>query len=575
MNNLKISTFFLLLSSSMFAQITDVEDNLNINNKRIIEPAYRISEQPANVDSIKKSKVVSYPLLNVSAEVPIVIQKITPSTIKMNDRLVQLYRGYAKLGVGGGIGGGIMPIGEVYYNQTRSRKWLWGGNLKHNSATGNIKKLAPSGFDKTTAGIYAGYNVRNWRLRGDLFYGSQGLQYYGFEAPKTKKDSIAQRYTNYGINARFLSEELDSLSLNFIIEAGYYHFGTRKPKDANLKPWRAEEDHVSINTQWWYKMDNNTFKADFSINHNQYGYGIRDSVLPSLDSGMFMKSTVVTLYPHIETQSRDFRLKASVGLSLNVDAGTFARAYIYPVAEVKYSLFNDILVPYVGLRGGLKQHTFKGIVDLNPFVLQGVQVRSESKTIELYGGLKGTISRRISFNLGGGFSINKNKPLFVTDTLITSRNNQFKVVYDSINIAAFDGSLSYQLNEKFKLDGIVQLFSYTARTNVQAWNLPSIRVITRGSYNVYNKFLLNVDATIEGGRKGLVYGPMAGAKKENNQYSLPLGTLVDINLGLEYRYSKRVSAFLQLNNLASQTYKRFYNYPVIGIQAFGGITFRF
>ena len=564
-----------MVNLNTFAQGNGEEINLTSNGKRILEPAYRISEQPTSPDSIKPAQVVSYPLLNVTKEIPIVIQKITPSTIKMNDKLSQLYRGYAKIGVGGGIGGGIMPIGELYYNQTRSRKWFWGANAKHNSATGNLKKFAPSSYDKTTASILGGYNVRDYRLRGDIFYGSQGLQYYGFETPKTKKDSIAQRYTNFGINGRFLSEELDSLNLNFIIEGGYSHFSTRKQTDPILKQWRAEEDHVALNTQWWYKMDNNTFRADFSINHNQYKYGIRDSILPSLDSGLLIKSTVITLHPHIVTQTRDFRLKAVLGLSLNVDAGTFARAYIYPVAEVKYSLFNDILVPYVGIRGGLKQHTFKGLVDMNPYLLPGSVVRSESKTAELYGGLKGTISRRISFNLSGSFSINKNKPLFVTDTLVTTRNNQFRVVYDTINIAAFDGSLSYQLNEKIKIDGIVQLYSYTARTNIYAWNLPSMRIITRGSYNLYNKFIVNLDATVEAGRKAQVYSDLSGSIKENGQFALPLGTFADINLGLEYRYSKRVSAFLQLNNLASQSYKRYLNYQVIGIQAFGGITFRF
>jgi outer membrane receptor protein involved in Fe transport len=44
---------------------------------------------------------------------------------------------------------------------------------------------------------------------------------------------------------------------------------------------------------------------------------------------------------------------------------------------------------------------------------------------------------------------------------------------------------------------------------------------------------------------------------------------------LEYRYNKRISAFLQVNNLASQRYYRWYNYPVQPIQVMGGITARF
>jgi hypothetical protein len=44
---------------------------------------------------------------------------------------------------------------------------------------------------------------------------------------------------------------------------------------------------------------------------------------------------------------------------------------------------------------------------------------------------------------------------------------------------------------------------------------------------------------------------------------------------VEYRYSKRISAFIQLNNIASQRYQRWYNYPVQPIQVMGGVTARF
>jgi hypothetical protein len=54
-----------------------------------------------------------------------------------------------------------------------------------------------------------------------------------------------------------------------------------------------------------------------------------------------------------------------------------------------------------------------------------------------------------------------------------------------------------------------------------------------------------------------------------------LGTIIDLNLGLEYRYNKRISAFVQLNNLASQRYMRWYNYPVQIFQVMGGVTARF
>ena len=62
---------------------------------------------------------------------------------------------------------------------------------------------------------------------------------------------------------------------------------------------------------------------------------------------------------------------------------------------------------------------------------------------------------------------------------------------------------------------------------------------------------------------------------ENDQYIKTLNFIVDANLGVEYRYNKRISAFVQMNNFAAQSYQRWYNAPVQQFQFLGGVTFRF
>jgi hypothetical protein len=47
-----------------------------------------------------------------------------------------------------------------------------------------------------------------------------------------------------------------------------------------------------------------------------------------------------------------------------------------------------------------------------------------------------------------------------------------------------------------------------------------------------------------------------------------------LNVSVEYRYNKRVSAFVEFNNIVSQRYKRWYNTPVHSFQFLGGVTFR-
>ena len=201
-------------------------------------------------------------------------------------------------------------------------------------------------------------------------------------------------------------------------------------------------------------------------------------------------------------------------------------------------------------------------------------MKNENKVADIYFGIKGTLSKRISFNASASFAYIKNKALFVTDTTY-SLGNKFNIIFDTLNVATIEGSMSYQLLEKLKIDAIGRYYSYSLNNNSYAWNLPQFQIFTRGSYNLYDKFLVNLDVNLEGGRKALVYKMEDDVVVENTQFAKSLGFITDVNLGMEYRYNSRISAFLQCNNLAAQRYKRWYNTPVQGFQVMGGVTFRF
>jgi len=50
---------------------------------------------------------------------------------------------------------------------------------------------------------------------------------------------------------------------------------------------------------------------------------------------------------------------------------------------------------------------------------------------------------------------------------------------------------------------------------------------------------------------------------------------VDVNFKTNYFLSKQVSLFLKLNNILSNKYQVYLNYPVRGFQAMGGLTWVF
>lgn len=546
--------------------------NLIVTGVRKVEKADRITIAPRVIDTTIEATTVDYPLLQMQFPTETQIGMINPAAINIKEILPELYNFYVKLGVGTEL----MPLGEFYFDSKRDRRFIYGAHVKHLSSFGNIKGFAPAQFDRTGVNLYGGINERRYSLRGDMHYRNQGLHYYAIPDDSTFiKDSISQRYSDFGMSGSFASHVKDSAKLNYKLGLEYNNFLSKKPFVEDRSDWRARENFIGVRTNWLYREGSETYSADFDVLYNGYNYGnIGDTNYSAVDSGLVSNNTIVSIHPKIITHLKDDRFRAKIGLNLVFNSLNGVRAHIYPDLEIKYSMFNDIFIPYAGLSGGMTQNTFKRITGENEFVIPNLDLRNENRAIDLYAGIKGSLSKRIGFNVSASFANVKDKALFVTDTLF-SPGNAFGVIYDTMNISSIEASISYQLSNKIKIDGIGRFNSYSPVNNSYAWNLPQLQFILRGSYNLFDKFLFNIDLDLEQGRRALVYEDGPGITLENGQYIKDLGFIADANLGVEYRYNNRISAFVQFNNFASQQYMRWYNAPVQQFQALGGVTFRF
>ncbi len=564
---------FILFAGLSFAQPPDVI--VEGKGKREIEPSFRILEAPRIIDTVKAVAVPLYPLLVFQQPTKIILDTINIATVETTEKIKQIYPFYSKVG----LGSKLMPLGELYFNSTRSRTYQYGAHIKHLSSFGSIKRgdtQFPIGqFDNTDIALFGKINQQFYTIGAKIHYLNNGFHYYGLpNSVITDSKTIAQRYQNSGADLEFIGNRGDTSILNYKITSGFNFLTTKKPLVDTLVDWRAREQQFYINTRGWYKYKSETFYANLGVRYNSYLYGIADtSIMPS-DSGLVSKNTIIDFNPGILTQLYKNRFKVEVGLLLSIDIHEKTKMYAYPQVEIKYSLFNDIFIPFAGIRGGLKQNSFRSFTSDNLYLISNISIQNEHNPYDIYGGFKGTLSNKLSFNINLSSARILNKAFFVSDILF-SQSNKFNVVYDTLNLTKIEGSASYQQNEKFKIDALARLFSYQTKNEAFAWNLPRFELLVRGSYNLYDKFLVNLSAKVETGRKAKVYSPGEDVEEKNGQYAKPLGAIVDINLGFEYRYNTRVSAFLQINNLASQQYYRWYNYPVQPIQIMAGVTARF
>lgn len=543
---------------------------VNAVSTREVEPAYRMLTYPSIIDTVIPRSTVQFPLLALKYQPEIKMDTITPAVIKLVDKLPQIYNSYVKVG----IGYELMPMGELYYNNTRSRKYNYGANIKHLSSFGNVKGYAPSRYDRTSIGAYGSLLEKKYRLDGDLSWSGKGLHWYGLENEDMDRDSIRQRFSTISSKVSYTSYIKDSNFVNYRVGLEYANHHDLKSKIDSLKDWNGRENYVGVKSSFWYQLNEHLLEADLNIKYNGYRYGTRYDSLSVVDTALFVNNTIIELKPRATTRALNGKLEATVGVNITLESRGENKIYLYPIVEAKYALFDDIFIAFAGVKGNLNQTTFRSLSGQNEFVLSNLNLLNEHNALDFYFGVKGSVSKNIGFNVNASFANYKNKALFVLDT-VYSMNNRFDVLYDTMNVTKIQGSIYYQMNEKLKITAIANYYSYNPKNESYAWNLPQFTFTARGSYNLYDKFIFHLDAHIETGRMAKVYADEPGAIFENNQYARKLGTIVDCNLSAEYRYSNRLSGFINFNNFAAQRYKRWMNYPVQGFQVMVGASYKF
>ena len=559
--------------SIVFAQ-SDVFETDGKGN-RDIERSSRIPSSPKIVDNIPVNKVTSRPLMELNQRIVVRTDTIEAASVETEQMLNKFYPFYLKAG----MGSALMPFAELYVNSTRSRNSYYGFHAKHLSFFGTIKdrenqRYAPAGFDKTSLlGTFETFQS-SYTLLGQLHYLNHGFHYYGLTQENANADSISQRYQTIDAKLVIDTHPRDTARFNVRTTANFRYTSTGAPYIDSLKDWKAKEQAFNLNMLGYYKTEKNTFHGLVGLRYNGYAYGILDSILMLSDSGLLRKNPIFDIQPGVKSSLLNRRLLVDAGFTVSIDGGNVTKAYFFPNVYAQYAIAQNSFVPFLSIGGQVKQNSLYSFYSLNPYINPNVLIQNEINPYDVQLGFKAKMGKNFHGGLSANFTKVNNRAFFVTDTLMSS-SNRFTLVYDSLNHTKIEGKLTYQSGSKLNINLIARYHSYEMLHEAKAWNLPNAEVILGGAYNLFDKLLVKADVTLAMNRFAKVDASTPNASFENNQYFVDLGSIVDANLGFEYRYNKRLSGFLQINNLAAQRYLQFYNYPVIPLQVLAGVTFKF
>jgi len=117
-----------------------------------------------------------------------------------------------------------------------------------------------------------------------------------------------------------------------------------------------------------------------------------------------------------------FFLKAA-GLEVGANLGLLNdNAYVYPKIKIEKYIVKDKIALYAGWEKWSVLNTYTDFLGWNPFLAKNVDIQNSVKE-DRYGGLRGSLTERVTFNLKVKQQLTENNPVFVSDQFFLQKNN--------------------------------------------------------------------------------------------------------------------------------------------------------
>ncbi len=520
----------------------------------VISDAYKINELPHIVDTtIIKPKFV-YNITPVQYKTHFNPKVLRPAKLK-SEALQKLYYGYARLG----FGNYLSPLAEVAINSKRSERWQWSSVLHYQSSNGKVKNADKervyAGVSDFTANADAKHFFKNRTVaKLNVGYNNAESYFYGYspktittdaEPPLKKADIEKQQLNTVNLSASYGTNYLDSSRINYTIYIKNLFTKTIDKYNENL---------FDIGT-----------KMNYFFEHKMVGVNIN---IKNVNNSGFTDTTnnnFVRFNPWVGAFGKKWRIVAGVNTYFNSENSKY---HFYPQLSMHYNIIDYFLIPYFQISGNHKVNNFTKLYHENHFINNGLKVKPTNNKVNISFGFRGNISSEIAFNLRADYSKFEDYYFYVNDTAL-QYDNKFTVVYDDLTQTHFLGEISYKHKGKLYASLKGEFYKNTLKDYDYAWHLPDYKVSLHTRYSIQDKIIANLNIFGIGKRYALEYD------ETNTQKAVSLKGLIDVNIGLEYRYTKRLSAFLNINNILAQKYYKWNNYPRQQFFIMGGVSYCF
>lgn len=540
-----------------------------------ISDAFKIKKTPKIILSNTTSKKkLSYSIFSAPVASTFVPKSGVVKGIDVGKK-ERLFDNYLALG----FGNYTTPFIEFFLHQNRKFETDYGIYLKYTSSENGVKNtFLNNEFSTLNLGGFYLKEERGftWKIGGNMYqkqYNWYGLPNISFDNNTINSIAAEQTYGFYEVESEVVFEDSYFDNIKGALSLFDDKFGS-KEVGFLLKPsLKIPLGFISKSLSELELQTNiNYLQGEFEqnyLNNSNIKYS-------------FFNLGIHPVY-RVNWNKLSIKLGSKIYLTSDIE-NSLTDILVYPDLEITYPVIPNLINFYAGAGGDLYMNSFQKFSEQNPFVSPTLFLTQTNEQYNLFGGINGTISSNISFNVKASYKSDEDHALFVrnnsksngvfnasTSLLGYEYGNSFNVFYDDISTLSIFGEIEIDASKRFSIGATIQTNSYSTTFQQEAWNLPKIEGAIYGKFK-NNNWYANANIFFVGSRMDVQYNgtfPSTIASIES------LDAFTDMNLNGGYHFSDFFSAFVKLNNILGTDYDRYANYNVLGFQALAGITYKF
>ncbi|MEO7450011.1 MAG: hypothetical protein ABIU63_03280 [Chitinophagaceae bacterium] len=387
----------------------------------------------------------------------------------------------------------------------------------------------------------------NLEWNGGIGFKSEDYFLYGFQ-PSTlpfAKDFLRQRFQTYGAKISLRNMQPTEYGLTYNPNLKFDVFS------GNNFSGKATETNTLLNLPLTKTFEDFDFNLGITADLTNYKTPAKNTI----------QNNLFYIAPAVQFKNDNFYLSAGVS-----PAWDNKRFHLLP--NIMADIFNTdkSFTFQVGWIGYYEKGSYQRYAAINPWLAQPTALYN-TRIQELYAGIKGSLLDHISYSAKVGAVQYRDMPLFVNDSV---DGKTFDIVNSSsVQALKMHGEIGWTQGEDLSWNNTITITNYRKVEGQQApWGLTPLEISSSLRWQLFKDFFLKGD--LYGYRAAPYRGRVGSSFKDFTGQSG-----ADVSAGVEFKVTRALNLWLQMNNVFNNKYERWHQYPVYGFNILGGIVFSF